>query len=237
MSASVRAVVWDFDNTLVDSRARNLAVTRRIAARLFGDWERFPMLRSQEAYDSGVASTRNWRDLYRTEFSMDEERVDEAGRLWTQYQQDETTAAPLLRGIPDALRALRHLPNAIVSANSRRNIEGTLSEDGWASYFDVVIGYEEVHLRAQKPAPDGLLICLDRLAVLDLGVVVYVGDHEADAECAARANQALQARGDAVRVISVGADYGRSEAPDWSFEPTHRAASPSAVVDLVRSLR
>jgi HAD superfamily hydrolase (TIGR01549 family) len=236
MSTSVLAVVWDFDNTLVDSRARNLAVTRRIAARLFGSWESFPMLLSQEAYDTGVSTTRNWRDLYRTEFSMDEERVDEAGRLWTEYQLDETTGSPFLPGIPDTLEALRHLPRGIVSANSRRNIEGTLRENGWATYFDVVIGYEEVHLRAQKPAPDGLLLCLERLGVLEAGVVVYVGDHEADAECAANTNAELQRRGASVRVASVGADYGRSEGPDWSFEPEHRARVPRDVIDIVVGL-
>jgi HAD superfamily hydrolase (TIGR01549 family) len=236
MPSPVRAVVWDFDNTLVDSRARNLAVTRRIAARLFGSWEPFPMLCSQQAYDLGIAATQNWRDLYRIEFSMDEELIDEAGRLWTDYQLEETTESPFLPGIPDALRALRHLPRGIVSANSRHNIESTLGENGWAKYFDVVIGYEEVHLRSQKPEPDGLLLCLERLAVLEAGVVVYVGDHEADAECAANTNLELERRGEAVRVISVGADYGRSEGPDWSFEPQHRARAPRDVIEIVSGL-
>ncbi len=56
----VRAVVWDFDNTLVDSREKNLAVTRRIVTHLRGTWDRIPMLSSLESYeeDDSVAKAR-----------------------------------------------------------------------------------------------------------------------------------------------------------------------------------
>ena len=232
----VRAIVWDFDNTLVDSREKNLAVTRRIATRLLGDWKPYPMLQSLDAYEKALWRTRNWRDLYSSELAMDDETMDAAAGLWTGFQISEPTEAPILPGIPEALEDLRHLPHAIFSANSRRNIHETLNGHGLRDRFAVVVGYEEVHLRAQKPAPDGFLLCLERLEIDGRGVLLYVGDHEVDARCAANANDVLRSRGFEGRVISVGADYGRSEGPEWTYEPDVRANSPQDVVRLVASL-
>ena len=232
----VRAVVWDFDNTLVDSREKNLAVTRRIVTHLGGTWDRVPMLSSLESYEDALWRTRNWRDFYRSGLGMDEETIDEAGRLWTGYQIAESTAAPILPGIPEALDALRHLPHAIFSANSRRNIDETLNGHRLRDRFDTVVGYEEVHLQAQKPAPDGFLLCVEHLGLEEGGVLLYVGDHEVDAECAANANVELERRGMPFRVLSVGADYGRSEGSEWSLEPDFRAGSPGEIVRLVERL-
>jgi len=232
----VRAVIWDFDNTLVDSREKNLAVTRRIVAHLKGAWDGIPMLSSLESYEEALWRTRNWRDLYRSELGMDEETIDRAGGLWTGYQIAETTLAPILPGIPEALDALRHLPHAIFSANSRRNIDETLNGHRLRDRFEAVVGYEEVHLRAQKPAPDGFLLCVKHLGLKEAGVLLYVGDHEVDAECAANANVELEQRGLPFRVLSVGADYGRCESSEWSLEPDYRAGSPDAVVRLAESL-
>ncbi len=235
MSSRVRAVIWDFDNTLVDSRARNLAVTRRIVARLLGRWDGCSMLSSLESYEAALWRTENWRDMYRVELGMDEEAVDEAGRLWTECQISETTQATIFPGVRKALEELRHLPNGIVSANSRRNIRETLRTQEIEGHFEAVIGFEEVHLRAQKPAPDGFLLCAERLNALKLGVLVYVGDHEADAKCAQNVNAELERRRVDVRVISVGADYGRDGA-EWSVEPDHRASSPEEVVRIVAAI-
>ncbi len=232
----LRAVVWDFDNTLVDSREKNLAVTRRIVTHLRGTWDRIPMLSSLESYEEALWRTRNWRDLYRSELGMDDEMIDEAGQLWTGYQIAEKTTAPILPGIPEALDALRHLPHAIFSANSRRNIDEMLNGHRLRDRFAAVVGYEEVHLRAQKPAPDGFLLCVERLGIDGPGVLLYVGDHEVDAECAANANAELERRGMPLRALSVGADYGRSEGSEWSLEPDYRAGSPDAVVRLAEAL-
>ncbi|MEE9471368.1 MAG: HAD-IA family hydrolase [Gemmatimonadota bacterium] len=235
MSSRVRAVIWDFDNTLVDSRERNLAVTRRIVGRVLGRWDGCSMLSSLESYEAALWRTENWRDMYRVELGMDEEAVDEAGRLWTECQISETTQATIFPGVRKALQELRHLPNGIVSANSRRNIRETLRAQELDGHFEAVIGFEEVPLRAQKPAPDGFLLCAERLNALKLGVLVYVGDHEADAKCAQNVNAELERRGVDVRVISVGADYGRDGA-EWSVEPDHLASSPEDVVRVVAAI-
>ena len=68
------------------------------------------------------------------------------------------------------------------------------------------------------------------------GVLLYVGDHEVDAECAANANVELERRGMPFCVLSVGADYGRSEGSAWSLEPDYRAGSPGEIVRLVERL-
>lgn len=234
MSSRVRAVIWDFDNTLVDSREKNLAVTRRIVRRLFGSWGRFGFLGSLESYEAVLRRTTNWRDLYRTEFGLNEDEVDAASRLWTELQFEDRTEVAVYAGVPEVLRRLRHLPHGIVSQNCRRNIRGALEAAALESFFQVVIGYEEVHIRSQKPAPDGFLMCAGLLEALTSGVLLYVGDHETDVECAANANTELGRRGSEVRVVSVGADYGRDGANrEWSIEPDHRARSPEDVARIV----
>ncbi len=235
--APVRAVLWDFDNTLVDTRARNRSVTRTILAELTGrDPDEFPTLRTQDAYDRAIHRTQDWQELYRREFHLGPELIRRAGRMWTEAQLGDRTRTSWFEDIRRVVRALDRWPQAIVSLNTRANIVSALEEAGVGTAFDLVLGCEEVEHERQKPRPDGLLRCVETLIGRVRGSVFYVGDHPIDAECAANANAALEAEGHPVRVVAIGASYGGVAASEpWPVEPPYRAGAPAEILDIVAS--
>jgi len=230
----LHAIVWDFDNTLVDTRDRNRSVTRRIVSEITGrDPDEFTLLRSQCAYDLAIHRLQNWQDLYRLEFGMAPDLIRAAGGMWTAYQREDSTPAPWFEGMAEVVRALGDRPQAIVSMNTRGNIDAALREAGLESHFQLIIGCEEVSYQRQKPAPDGLLYCLEVFTELEAGTVLYIGDHPVDAECAANANQELERRRVELRVTAVAAGYG-SDAPHegWPVEPHFRIDAPLEVLTI-----
>jgi len=233
----LHAIVWDFDNTLVDTRDRNRSVTRRILRTVTGrDPDEFHPLRSQEAYDLAIHRNQNWQDLYRLEFGLGPDLIRAAGRLWTDYQLEDTTPTCWFEEIADVVLAFADRPQAIVSMNTRLNIEAALRAVGLETIFDLIIGCGEVGFQRQKPEPDGLLHCLERLTELGGGTVLYVGDHPVDSECAANANAELERRQVELRVVSVGASYGSAGPHDgWPVEPDFRARTPSEVLEIAAS--
>jgi HAD superfamily hydrolase (TIGR01549 family) len=234
----VTAVIWDFDGTLADTRARNLNVTRRIVTQLTGRPARaFPALRSLESYDLALRQSINWRDLYIAELRLTESQTDTAGSLWTECQTSDDTPITFYDGIDDVLAALAHLSHGIVSQNSQRQIEVVLRSRELERHFEFIVGHEEVEIRRQKPEPDGLLACVDRLTGLAPGCVFYVGDHHTDIRCASNANALLWKDGAGVRVLSIGALYGsHHDDSAWDVQPDYRATTIGDIVDIVNSV-
>lgn len=233
---SLRAVVWDFDGTLVDTRHRNLAVTREIVERVSGRAaSEFPDLSSVERYEALDRRVANWRELYREAFGFDEEETDRAGRLWTEHQLRSDVPTPIFPGVAEALDRLPDVAHGIVSLNARENIEAVLEAEDLRHHFRTIVGYAEVPLRRQKPAPDGLLRCLDDLALDGGGTVLYVGDHVTDVRCAAAANRRLREAGRELAVVTVAARFRPStDVSRWSPAPDHVAREPDRVVELAR---
>lgn len=233
------AVVWDFDNTLVDTRARNRSVTRRIIETVTGRAaDEYPILAEQHRYDSAIFEWQNWQDLYRIEFELSLDQIRAAGRLWTDYQREDETPTSWFDGIDDVIRELEDWPQAIVSMNTQANIQAALEVAGVASLFTLVIGCDDVGFERQKPNADGLLQCVEALTEADEGTLLYVGDHPVDAQCAANANQELQRRGGQLRVVAVGAAYGTHGPLDgWPIRPDFHAERPADVLSIAGVVR
>jgi len=232
----ITAVIWDYDGTLVDTRSKNWGITRELVRQFTGvDPDTIDGLKSLDAYTRALHRNHNWRQLYVGEFGMSEEMTTEAGRLWTEHQLASPTVGRVYDGIEATLTELSSLPHGIVSMNSRANIERSLSERGLLQHFDLVIGYEEVSAARQKPAPDGLIMCLAALTDLAPGHVAYVGDHQIDIECARNANQVLADDGHDIRVFAIGAAYGiGAEFGAWPKDPDYAIERPDDLVGLVR---
>ena len=228
------AVIWDYDGTLVDSRHRNLSVNRSIIEGLTGrSWKDFEALHSVEDYDAAVARCTNWRDFYQREFGLREDMLETAGRMWTRsHLTDETPVVPF-SGVLETLQALAHLPHGIVSQNSRQIIEATLDPLGLGDRFEHVIGYEQVAPGRQKPAPDGLLECLERMTALGPGAAFYVGDHPTDAMCVAQARREMISRGLEIRVWSIAVLYGGESVDGWPEAPDFLARTPEEIIEIV----
>jgi len=232
----LHAIIWDFDGTLVDTREKNMNVNRQIVQVITDQpWERFPVLESVAVYDEAQMRFANWREFYRRAIGLSEDETDRAGAMWTGLQLTDTTPAPFFDGIAAALPRLRDAAvQGIVSQNSRQNIEEMLDEVSLLHHFDHIVGYEEVGLQRQKPAPDGLLMCIERLTNSAAGTVLYVGDHETDVRCARNADRVLRERRIPQHVVSVGAFFDREGSDrSWSVLPDHRASSPADVVSIV----
>lgn len=232
------AVLWDFDGTLADTRERNYRVARRILADLTGNPpDAIPALRSRAVYDSTVRRYANWRELYRVEFGLSDDAIDRAGAMWSTYQLADGTPIGVFDGIAAALEALSTVPHGIVSMNARDQIARTVNGAGVGHHFRTIVGYEEVHIRRQKPEPDGLLLCLEQVSALTSGRVLYVGDHETDVRCAANANAELRRRGAAVRVVAVAARFtGDAEHEEWSVRPDYAVAHPQEIVAIAAGI-
>lgn len=232
------AVIWDFDGTLADTRRRNYHVVRRILAEVAGRRvEDLAALRSPEAYDRVNRSYANWRDLYTQEFGFSQEETDRVGRAWTRYQLEDDTPAPVFEGIATVLAALRFVPHGVVSMNGRPQIARSLRDANLHEQFAWIVGWEDVDIRRQKPEPDALLDCIGRLTGFGPGVVLYVGDHETDARCAANARRVLADRGHDVAIVTVAAGFtGPPDVEHWSIQPEHTALHPHDVIRIARGL-
>jgi HAD superfamily hydrolase (TIGR01549 family) len=235
---TLRAIIWDFDNTLVDTGARNLSVTRRIVTRITGrDAGDFEMLRGQDEYGRALQRTQNWQEFYSEQFGMTPLEVRQAGQLWTEFQLEDPTPTDWFPGVADTIDRLSGWPHGIVSLNTRGNIEAALAGANMSHAFDQVIGCGEVPYDRQKPSPEGLMSCVEALTGDAPGTVLYIGDHPVDSECARNADRAYSRTGRGVRVVSVAAAYGCGiDDRAWPIEALHRVLQPSEIVDLARSI-
>jgi HAD superfamily hydrolase (TIGR01549 family) len=239
MSANkkILAIIWDYDGTLVDSRQKNLNVSRKIVSKILkGDPTEIPALSSLTNYHQAHIKATNWREFYKESFGFDENQTDDAGRMWTGYQLEDQTPIPLIDGVEKAIISLRRFPQGIVSQNSRENIIQYLKEKNLLSYFKSIIGYEEVALERQKPNPEGLVMCIERLTDFKPGVVIYIGDHETDVRCTLNANNILSENKTDIKIISIGAFYGLNvDSSDWSVLPDYQVQNAADIKSIVNN--
>ena len=232
----IEGVIWDYDGTLVDTRQKNLEVTREIVIEVLNkSYEEFPALLNLVNYEKANSISANWRDLYGREFLMNDEQTNFAGSLWTRYQLLHATMLDLYTGLRETIIKIgNHYPQGIVSLNSCANIRNNLSHNNIENYFSAIIGYEEVDFSKQKPDPDGLLKCITHLDLQHThGTIVYIGDHETDAHCASNANRALGKK----KIITIGALYEKEQAHQhWNHQPDHIALTTSSILEIIKEI-
>lgn len=236
-NSNIRAIIWDYDGTLVDTRHKNLNVTKKIIESICSEnGQQFTALSSLENYHAANRHHPNWREMYRGEFNLNEAQIDVAGGMWTEYQLNDDTEAPLYDGVEDVICAMGEFPHGIVSQNSKHSIIRVLEQKNMLPYFDQIVGYEEVGLRRQKPEPDGLLMCLDNLSPSLTGTVFYIGDHEIDSRCAFRANRVLAKDRAALKVISIGAMFDSdTDTSNWRIRPDYEIQHAAELLDVVNN--
>lgn len=232
----IDAVLWDFDGTLANSAAKNIAITRqilaRVAPRLTG--KNLPRsLQSEADYHIANHGADHWRDLYCDFFGMNEQEIQQAGPLWDTYQMLDDTAVTLFEGVADTIMRLRQYPQGICSANSTDNINRVLDEHGVASHFKSVIGYEGLAEHEQKPAADGGLKCLtDIFGQTDGKTIIYIGDHIADVLFSRDLSDRL---GPANTVISVVITHSGARPEHWREQPDEVIEHPSEIFTLINN--
>lgn len=179
-----RGLVFDFDGTLVDS---------------------YPLI--EEAFAHVMREHRldeTARELFRQSrgLPLPEQMKLVAPDIWEQlvasYRSFDARLghAQVFRGIPTLVRKLQQagIPMGVVSCKRRALVEAELEACRLRTYFDVVIGFEDV--TPPKPAPDPLLAAIARMG-LSRGASMYVGDSMVDLKTgrAARVRTVLAAWG------------------------------------------
>ena len=232
---SIRAIIWDYDGTLVDSRQKNLNVTRKIIEKVSGkEAGTFSLLQSMDAYQKVTMEMMNWREFYRDQFQLTEDQIDEAGGLWTKFQLSDETPVTLYSGIHEVISSASEFPQGIVSQNSKSNVMRQLERENLSRHFSSIIGYEEVGFNNQKPHPEGLLKCMEQLFDMKEGNIFYIGDHETDILCARNTNEALKDSGKNLNVITIGALYGTGTQTDnWSVQPDYVAQTVGDLLEYI----
>ena len=84
----IAAILWDYDGTLADSGNKNIEVTLGILRRFYPDIDSHlpETLTSKAAYQDALGRYPDWKEFYRTVFSLSDEQVAESGRLSLQIK-------------------------------------------------------------------------------------------------------------------------------------------------------
>ena len=233
---NIIGVIWDYDGTLVDTEMKNLNVTKAILKEILRIPDvKYSALDSIEDYEHANTKSSNWRNLYRNELGLNEEQIDEAGKLWTRFQLLDNTEIRFFEGISPVVKELSKYSQGIVSQNSSENIRINLERAGLAKYFHQIIGYEEVGLTEQKPNPEGLLKCISKLTnQKNTGSVVYIGDHITDIECAQNANKKVNRN----LVTSILLKNNKKNFNGgWDYKPDYTADHPEDIPRIIEKIK
>src|SRR5581483_5425978 len=184
-----RAVLFDFDGTLLDSYASHYIAYERMFAH-FGiaiDRDKF-----------AKSYFPDWQSTYRA-FGLPEEHWQSANGVWR--AENARHEAPLRDACTTVIDAL--LPDwrvGLVSSGSRARVLADLQRTGLHARVEVVVTGEDVVER--KPSPEGILQALDKLGVA-ASRAVYIGDTPIDQQPAHGAN---------VRFVGIRSDYATLDA-------------------------
>jgi HAD superfamily hydrolase (TIGR01509 family) len=198
MSRALRAVVFDWDGTLVDSAA----VSYRCYSRLF---ESFGLPFDREAFARTYSP--DWTRTYEA-LGLPRARWDEADRLWLDlYGREHSALFPAARETLDAL-ATEGFAIGLVTSGDRMRVTAELRDLGLDSLFRSVVCGGDV--KPKKPHPAALLRALDSLGTPPAHAV-YVGDSPEDV---------LMARAAGVLSVGIPGGFPNREAllaarPDW----------------------
>jgi len=191
VQSAMKAVIFDVDGVLLDSRDANIAWYRAFLAGHGYDV-------SDDRLAFGHTATLRASIAHMTQET--DERVD---ALWDLARALPGYPNELLRlpvGASETLKSLAdEYPLAIVTSRIREGVDHFFAFSGLQDLFGVVVTYEDY--ANPKPAPEPLLLACARLGIQP-SRAVYVGDAQTDFECAMAAGAHFIAFGGVV----VGAE-------------------------------
>ena len=203
MAAALRAVLFDWDGTLINSAESSF----RCYVRLFASCGiPFDRTHFEQTYSP------NWYHTYQ-KVGLPESRWAEADARWLQYYAEESSE--LLPGARETLIRLRERGPllALVTSGDRQRVARELAGLDLEIFFEAVVCGEDARLK--KPHPEALLLALQRLEVAP-EEAAYVGDSPEDVEMARAAG-----------VLSVAIPGG------FPNQQALRASQPDLIADTL----
>lgn len=173
---TIGAAVFDWDGTLIDSRAALLATWRAATTAVLG--RAFPATAEEEELVFTLPGARIWRDLVSdpADLPVLSERFQE------EYERNAGTvrAFPGVHAMLESLRS-EGVAIGVVTSKARRRYDSDTLHSGLAPLVDVAVCAEDV--RAPKPDPEPVRIALERLGVEPTRAVM-AGDTAVDVKAA-----------------------------------------------------
>jgi phosphoglycolate phosphatase len=206
----VRAVIFDWDGTIVDSAEATYRCYTRLFAELGVTFDR-------EIYARTYSP--NWYQTFRA-LGITEERWPHADERWLAHFAEETVE--LIDGVRDALGELssRGIDTAVVTSGSRERVTREIHAHGLSDAIRECVCGSDV--AEKKPHPAALHLCLGRLAI-EPPDAVYIGDSPEDME---------MARAAGVYAVAVPGGYPNRDA----LAASRPDATHGSVLDAVRAL-
>ena len=217
-----KAILFDFDDTLVDSyHARVTAAERAAEGYLDPDIDLERIMKEW----AGRPQMEIWMDL-----SGDEKKAEammDGYKNW--YWKETTREVTLFPGVREMLDKLKSKGFALGIVTSKARLLHDMDEPygalvemqrlGCDDLFDIVVGWGDAH--ESKPAPAPILFALDKLGI-GIHDALMVGDSHIDITSAKRAG-----------VTSAGAAWGTlSRELLVKAEPDYILESPSELFSL-----
>jgi len=170
---SARAVLFDWDGTLVNSYGADSRAYLTMFEALGVDWGLDDLARHYSP---------NWYRVYRAA-RLPREKWDEADRLWTLAYNRENPR--LMPGAKQTIRSLRRdFVLGIVTSGNRPRVRKQLHEFQLVDYFSACVCCEDAPRRKPHPAP--LKLALEQIGLAP-EECIYVGDTAEDIEMSRRA--------------------------------------------------
>jgi phosphoglycolate phosphatase len=203
-----RALVFDWDNTLVDGWPAVLAgLNAAFAAFAMPLWDHARMLREVR---------RSLRDSFPEIFGAEWERARDI--FTAEVRAVHLSVLRPLKGSAAMLDAAAKLPLAVVSNKQGPILRREAEHLGWASRFRALLGAGDC--AADKPDPAPMLAALAAVGTAPSPEVWYVGDTRLDMEAARRAGLSTVLLGDAAHDGGVPDDLC-----DARFDDGHALAA------------
>lgn len=170
-------IIFDCDGTLVNSLNQALESFNYALAQV-GDKTYTPE-QIKQYYGAGA-------DRILARVLDDEEKGRAAFEHYLQHQSELAGHTQLHNGVREMLEALkdRGVPMAVVTGRHARDLEVVLAPHDISDYFVTLIA--DNHAPNSKPAPDGVLLAAQRMA-LKAECTFYVGDAVYDIQAAGAA--------------------------------------------------
>ena len=210
---SPRAVLFDWDNTLVAS----WDIIHESLQSTFLGLGREPW----SFADTKAWVRRSMRDSFPDLFGADAGRAERL--FYRHYRAHHLHRLTPLAGAARTLAALQRggIPLAVVSNKLGDLVREEAAHLGWSGYFGRIVGAGDAP--ADKPSPHAVALALDSAQITSAADVWYVGDTGIDVTCARNAG---------CTAVIVSADQPRDG--DLACVPDHQVADHAGLQGFLR---
>jgi phosphoglycolate phosphatase len=174
---SPKAIIFDWDNTLVDT----WPVIHAAMVQTFGAMGHEPWTLEQ----TKERVKKSMRDAFPGLFG---DRWEEAGKIYQQYYlATHLEKLVPLPGAAELLQAIKDLGiyTVVVSNKKGPTLRKEVQNMGWSQYFNKVVGSDDA--ARDKPHLDPVHMAFDKSGLVPGMDVWFIGDSDIDLECAMNA--------------------------------------------------